>query len=100
MSILLSDLAQENAASNQRLAHSVETAARRVEELGHLQEKGIPSQQRVIGDAREALRYTLAQAAEARNIWQATLVLFQDGLEGNEARELLQTALRVFNSWF
>jgi hypothetical protein len=95
--LLLADLAQEKAASNRRVAQSVETAARRLNAPRQSQED---LGRRVTNTTREALRYTLMQAGEARNLWQSTLTLLQDGLEGNESRELLHTVLEAIDSWF
>ena len=83
--LLLPELARENAASNRRVARSVDTAA---------------SQPRVTHSAREALRYSLGQAALARGHWQDVLALFEDGVEGGEAREAVHAVLDFFDSWF
>src|SRR5438105_13014884 len=88
--LLLPELARENAAYNRRVTTSVETVARRLE----------TSSRSLTSDAREALRYTLAQAAEARSLWQGTQALFTDGVEGGEARAALRAVLDVFDSWF
>jgi hypothetical protein len=98
--LLLHDLAHEKAASNRRIAQSVVSAAQRVEELRRLKEKLTTPRRRITSDTQEALRYTLAEAAEARSIWQGARELFEEGLEGGEARELLQVVLEVFASWF
>jgi hypothetical protein len=83
--LLLAELARENAASNQRIANSVKTNAQG---------------ENAAGNVREAIRYTLRQAAEAQGLWQGTMSLFQDGLEGGAAREVLQLVRHVFTSWF
>jgi hypothetical protein len=90
--LLLPELARENAAANRRITHSVEN-------LRQLQEDTV-TRQRMASSAREAFRYTLVQAAEARSHWQGTMALLADGLEGEEAREVLQAVGEVFDSWF
>jgi hypothetical protein len=91
--LLLPELARESAASNRRLARSVEDLRQREEVQPTLPQAGT-------GSAREALRYTLFRAAEASSLWQGTVALFQDGLDGHEARDVLQAVLEVFDSWF
>jgi hypothetical protein len=98
--LLLPELARETAASNQRIARSVQTAATRSEELRQGHEKPASERQQLMRTAREALRYTLGQAAEAQGQWQDTLSLLGDGLEANEARDVLQAAVDVLDSWF
>ena len=94
--LLLPELARENAASNRRVAQSVTTAAQRMGTVEEAEEKRVTLRQ----SAREAMRYTLAQATEARSLWQGTLTLFEDGLEGGEAREALRAMAEVFEAWF
>jgi hypothetical protein len=98
--LLLPELARENAASNWRAAHSVETEAQLWDTLRHVDDKLATLRRKVAWSAREAVRHTLVQASESRSLWQGTLSLFDDGLEGDEAREVLQAVLAVFESWF
>lgn len=98
--LLLPELAQENATFNRRVALAVEAEAQHLEKLRQLQERLLTLRRRMTSSTREALRCTLAQAAEAHGLWQGTLALFEDGLEGVEAREVLQVVLEVFDSWF
>jgi hypothetical protein len=93
--LLLPELARENAASNRRIAHSVEFAARCLEQQPQLHDDSRPAMR----SAQEALRHTLGQATEARNQWQAVLGAFADGLEGDEGREMLQVILDLFDAW-
>jgi hypothetical protein len=99
-SLLLPELTRVHADSNRRIARSVETVARQLQGAGE-SERALPTERRrATGSAQDAVRHTLAEAAEGRSLWQRTLALFQDGLEGAEAREVLQEALAFFDSWF
>src|SRR5208282_1416719 len=106
MVMLLSDIARENAACNQRLAHSMEMEGQRLEQLRagleQLQElKGKEAlRRRITRNAGESLRYTLRQSTEAQSIWDGTLADVEDGMEGGDARQSLHAVLEVFNSWF
>jgi len=96
--LLLSELVRESAASNQRIAKSVDAAAQRPEEPRPSADKGVHRTK--TRDAREALRYTLRQDVEVRGLWQGAVTLFEDGLEGEQARALLDVVLEAFASWF
>jgi hypothetical protein len=98
--LLLPELARENAASNRRIAHSVEVAARRLEQGPQSHDDWRPLPRQAMRSAQEALRHTLGQATEARNQWQSVLGAFADGLEGDEGREMLQVILDLFDAWF
>lgn len=90
--LLLPDLARENAASNRRVARSVEQLRPKLEAV-----KSAPRD--LANGAREALRYTLVRAAEVRDFWQAALALLEEGLEGGESRDVVQAVLEAFDSW-
>jgi hypothetical protein len=96
---LLAELAQENAASNRRVASSVDAEARRAERLRPLPEQSGALRRRLARSAREALRYALGQAGGARGLWQSALALFEEGLEGGEAGVAVRAVLEVFDSW-
>jgi hypothetical protein len=98
--LLLSDLARENADSNHRVAQAVEMAAERVVTLGQVQEKLPISRVKVIEDCRAALRYTLRQSDEVCSLWRGAMAYLRRGLEGDEARALLDVVVEAFDSWF
>jgi hypothetical protein len=97
--LLLPQLARESAATNQRVTCAVTAAARGAPELHERQNEGSTNHHRAEGNAREALRYTLGQATAVGDLWKAAIALLQDGLEGNEARALLDTVLEAIASW-
>jgi hypothetical protein len=99
-STLLLELAQENAASNRRIASSIDAEAGRAEKLRQLRNQLGTLRRRVACSAREALRYALGQAGDARGLWQGVVGLFDEGLEGGEARAAVRGSLEVFDSWF
>src|SRR5438105_1682016 len=90
--LLLPGLAQEMAASNLRVADSVEAETRRVEKLQHETEEAAAS-------AREAIRHTIHRAPDAQAIWQATLEVMADGVQGEELNELLHDVRTVARTW-
>jgi len=100
MSLLLQDLAREKAASNRRIAQAVELASERAEELRKVEATLGNPRMRTARNAREAMRYALLEAAETRTIWQSTRELFEEGLEGGEAKQILHSMLELFESWF
>ncbi len=98
--LLVSELAREHAASNRRVAQSVQAEARRLEEVGQPGIDVANLTRRGTRGAREALRITRAKAAEARQLWDAGMAFFEDGLAGDEARGLIQAFADFFDSWF
>jgi hypothetical protein len=97
--LLLPELARENAASNRRIAHSVESAARDFGQLRPPEDQIQSVRQQTTRIWREALGYTLRQAVEARNLWQSARALLEEGLEKDEAVTVVQAAVEVFDSW-
>jgi hypothetical protein len=96
--LLLSALARENAASNHRIADSVRAASRPSGKQPNESEDS--SRRSMERSAWDVLRHTMTQAEGARNLWKGTLAVFEDGIEGTEAREVIQTVQEVFRSWF
>lgn len=98
--LLLSELVRENAASNRRVAQSVAAAARQSEGLRELQQQLLAVRRNCARNAREGVRYALGQADAVRRFWRELQALFEDGLEGGEAREMLQGTVEAFDAWF
>jgi hypothetical protein len=98
--LLLPDLARENAASNRRIAHSVAVAAEQLEQgfRGQVESRSLRGQ--AARGAQKALDHALAQAEAARAHWQGVLGAFEDGMPRDEGQEMLQVILDVFDAWF
>jgi hypothetical protein len=98
-SMLLPDLARGRADSNRRAADLLDAEARHLTELRRLHAELGTLRRRVARNAREALRYTLLELGESRHVWQEVRALFEEGLEGHEARRAIQAAVDYFDSW-
>jgi hypothetical protein len=50
--------------------------------------------------ARELTRFALGQKDEAEAVWQAAQQVIQEGVTGDEAREVVGIARSIIESWF
>lgn len=98
--LLFPDLARENAASNRRVAHSVALAAQRLEQGAERHAEPRALRRQAERSAQTARDHTLEQAAAARAHWQSVLNTFEDGMQRDEAHEMVKVILDVFDAWF
>ena len=98
--LLLPELAREMAASNRRVADSVEAESHRLEELRGAMEQAEPLRKRALRSAREAWSCALNRKADPRAVWQNAWEIIEDGLDGEKARDLLADIQNLIDAWF
>jgi hypothetical protein len=93
MSILA--LAQQIADLNRRIAESADT------DLAPSEKPEDPAarRRRACRAARHLTRFTMTRSGDARDAWQAVVEILGDGTAAEEARELVQTARTIIDSW-
>jgi hypothetical protein len=97
--LLLPELARETAGSNRRVAEKLEAESRRLEQLREKAEDGQALKKQATRSARGATGTTMSRKADVLGLWQHALEVFADGLEGGQARDLLQTLRESIDSW-
>lgn len=96
---LLLEMAQAKAASNRRVALSVGATSRRLGSLADLKTE-LAAWRRTIGlEARAAQRFVIVAAQEMREMWRNVREFFEEGIEGGEGKELLQSVLDLGETW-
>ena len=97
--LLLPELAQELAGSNGRVAESLEAESRWLEKLrGECQEVEALKKRAVRG-ARRATGATVNRKAEVLGVWQLALEDLEDGLAGEQSKEILLNVQTIIESW-
>jgi hypothetical protein len=97
--LLLPELAREIAGSNRRVAESLATESRRLEDLQQEMNEPEALRKRAARSAQGATTATLSRNADIAGVWQRTLEILEDGLAGDQAKELLQNVLDIIDSW-
>jgi hypothetical protein len=96
---LLPTLIQEDAASTRRAAQAIKGATEKAE--AERQGKIDPAllSRRVVAETRDALNYTLAEAAGVKQGWHSAQELLRIGMERDTARQLVRLVLDRVKSW-
>jgi hypothetical protein len=55
---------------------------------------------RAARSARELIRFTLSRRGDARAVWQGALEVIEDGLNGEQSREVMRVVQDVIDRWF
>jgi hypothetical protein len=93
MSLL--SLAQQIADLNRRIAESADT------DLAPPEKPEDPAARRcrACRAARHLTRFTMTRSADAKDAWQAVVEILGDGTAAEEARELVEIARTIIDSW-
>ncbi len=94
MPTLPPELSREMVEFNRKLADSVKSRweGRRGEDAASLRRRGTRA-------ARELTRFALSRSSDARAAWEGALEFIEEGVRGEDAREAVQVARNVIDSW-
>ena len=94
MPTLQPELSREMVEFNRKVAESVKARwqNRQGEDAASLRRRGTSA-------ARELTRFTLSRISDARAAWEGALESIEEGLRGEEAREVVQIARNIIDSW-
>jgi hypothetical protein len=79
---------------NRRVADSAQSGweSAKTEDAAALRRRGTRA-------ARELTRFTLGRKSDPEAVWQGALEVLQDGVNGEEAREVVSVARNIIDSW-
>ncbi|MCI0461254.1 MAG: hypothetical protein L0Z62_30270 [Gemmataceae bacterium] len=98
MPMLLHDLAEETAASNQRASDRLDAEAWELDKLRRAASALQELRQQVVEAARQATDYVLARMPGVEGIWRWALLELRKKLTGNTADRLLRVLTSLFDS--